>query len=188
MFRISASLLTVVFLVFSYPDATAQQNNVRLTPQISGQPDRLWGYVDPEGKFLIEPQFYLAGPFIDGLALVKTTKEGRFGFIRPSGKFAFERRFRMANHFSEGKFYVTTVDTETNDEDFHSNFRLTDELFLQWCTKIDPQGRAGLNDQNVGSFIKSCHLPRQQLAAEISNILNVESEMLDQLLRRVDPL
>ena len=51
------------------------------------------GYIDTTGHFVINPQFELALPFIDGLALVAEGKgpEAQIGWIDKSGKYIWKR-------------------------------------------------------------------------------------------------
>ena len=60
-----------------------------------------WGYVNTEGKFLINPQFYDAAWFIEGLAQV-SNEEGKFGYINPKGELAIPYQFVSTTPFSEG--------------------------------------------------------------------------------------
>jgi hypothetical protein len=60
-----------------------------------------WGYVNTEGKFLINPQFYEAGWFVEGLAQVKNA-EGKYGYINPKGELVIPYQFISASPFSEG--------------------------------------------------------------------------------------
>ena len=46
-----------------------------------------WGFIDPTGKFVINPQFDEAESFNNGLAWVKAG--GRFGYINASGKYVW---------------------------------------------------------------------------------------------------
>ncbi|WP_169752467.1 WG repeat-containing protein [Campylobacter mucosalis] len=59
-----------------------------------------YGYVDKNGKTIIEPKFYQAGYFSQGLAAVSLG--GKFGYIDKSGKFVIKPEFLAANTFSEG--------------------------------------------------------------------------------------
>ena len=59
-----------------------------------------YGFIDKNGKVVIEPQFDDAGDFSEGFAQVK--KDGKWGFIDKSGKVVIEPQFRDAEPFSEG--------------------------------------------------------------------------------------
>ena len=58
-----------------------------------------WGYVNPAGKFVLEPQYEDALPFAGTLAPVK--QDGKWGFINGEGKFIIEPRFEAAFLFSD---------------------------------------------------------------------------------------
>ena len=51
--------------------------------------DGKFGFLDKTGKWAIEPQFSLAGPFSEGLAMVLTADD-KIGFIDPTGRFAID--------------------------------------------------------------------------------------------------
>ena len=58
-----------------------------------------FGYIDTNGKLVINPQFEDAGMFSGGLAPVKM---GRWGFVDKSGKVVINPQFDRALPFSEG--------------------------------------------------------------------------------------
>lgn len=60
------------------------------------------GFIDRSGKMVIEPKFFMAFPFIDGLALVTLTEDGKSGFIDTTGRFVIQPQFDEAESFSEG--------------------------------------------------------------------------------------
>lgn len=67
------------------------------------------GYDDLAGRRMIEPTFDDAGPFIDGLARVKS--EDGYGFIRPDGSVAVPLEFESALlRFSAGRTLVVSDD------------------------------------------------------------------------------
>ncbi len=49
--------------------------------------DSIWGFIDTTGKFLIEPKYWFASNFAEGLAWVSDRKEGKFGFINQNGEY-----------------------------------------------------------------------------------------------------
>jgi hypothetical protein len=58
------------------------------------------GFIDRDGKIVIEPTFEKAYPFTDGLAAVE--KQGRWGFIDTTGRVVIEPQFVMVGLFSDG--------------------------------------------------------------------------------------
>lgn len=59
-----------------------------------------WGYIDGEGRYVINPQFDQARGFSEGLAGVRIGE--RWGYIDREGRFAINPAFRQAGNFSEG--------------------------------------------------------------------------------------
>ena len=59
-----------------------------------------YGFIDKNGKVVIEPQFDGADAFSEGLARVK--KDRKWGFIDKSGKVVIEPQFDWVSDFSEG--------------------------------------------------------------------------------------
>lgn len=60
----------------------------------------LAGYLNANGKVVIQPQFQTASPFSEGLACV--CKGGLFGYIDTRGEWVIPPRFQYANNFSDG--------------------------------------------------------------------------------------
>ena len=60
-----------------------------------------WGYLDPEGKWVIPAKFERAGIFRRGLAAVKVPG-GKWGYLKPDGSWAMEPRFAQARTFTDG--------------------------------------------------------------------------------------
>ena len=71
-------------------------------PVMSGEK---WGYVDTEGKWLINPQYKFADVFYEGWAIVQR-KDGKYGFIDVNGKVMNGMWYKDVTHFSEGKAWV----------------------------------------------------------------------------------
>ena len=74
-----------------------------------------WGFIDKQGKMVIDPQFDAVRPFANGLAVVRIgdDKTGKWGFIDPQGKFVINPQFDDAGSFSGGLAAVYTGDRET---------------------------------------------------------------------------
>ncbi|MBQ8802271.1 MAG: WG repeat-containing protein [Tyzzerella sp.] len=67
---------------------------------IAYEKDGKWGYVNTEGKVVIEPQYEEAKSFSYGLAAV--CKDGKWGFINTSGEVVIEYQFAGADYFNAG--------------------------------------------------------------------------------------
>lgn len=59
-----------------------------------------WGYIDRQGKMVVEPKYFNAGGFHDGLAPVALGRV--WGYIDATGKIVIEPKFNDAQSFSEG--------------------------------------------------------------------------------------
>lgn len=59
-----------------------------------------WGYLGPDMKMAIPPQFELAGPFSEGLAAIRLEKKS--GYIDNQGHLVVLARYEMAMPFSNG--------------------------------------------------------------------------------------
>jgi hypothetical protein len=58
------------------------------------------GYINEQGKIVIEPQFLAAYKFSEGLAVVRIA--GTYGYINESGKVVIPAEYDFALPFSEG--------------------------------------------------------------------------------------
>ncbi|MBN2223072.1 MAG: WG repeat-containing protein [Deltaproteobacteria bacterium] len=65
-----------------------------------------YGYIDETGKSVIEPHFYNAGHFSEGLAPVCTGE--KWGYIDRTGAVVITPSFYWADEFSDGMAVVTT--------------------------------------------------------------------------------
>ena len=69
--------------------------------------NKLYGFMDPTGKIVIDATFKSVGYFSNDLAWAKTT-EGMIGFIDKSGKWTIEPKFLAAKEF-DGTFGIAPV-------------------------------------------------------------------------------
>ena len=68
-----------------------------------------FGYKDKDGNVVIEPKFFEATDFSEGLAAVKKGKTGLWGYIDTAGRIVISARFRQAKSFHEGLAAVLTA-------------------------------------------------------------------------------
>jgi hypothetical protein len=68
---------------------------------ISEQRERRRGYMDTEGRIVIAPEFFKAGPFNGGLAPVQRTSWKKYGYIDRQGQTVIEPRFDAALAFAD---------------------------------------------------------------------------------------
>ena len=99
--RLTAILLASLLPAFVFarwipPASTDQEEAVLFVVTVNGKD----GYMDRDGKIVIEPTFDRAYPFSDGLAAIE--KQQRWGFIDTSGEIVIEPQFISVGLFSEG--------------------------------------------------------------------------------------
>lgn len=132
------------------------------------QSDEKWGYIDKDGKYVVNPQFKEAFLFSDGLALVKTSDE-KYGYITEDGKILINAVYKGATCFSEELAFVTKENGFINCIDTKGDlkFELKDaeqamgfseglapvRIKEKWGF-IDKEGKIVINPQfeDVGSF------------------------------------
>ena len=113
--------------------------------------DGLLGYKDADGNVAIEPQYYWAHSFSEGLAFVKGIegKSNQTGFIDLEGNLVIPLpTARRASRFSEGFASITIRDWDWNYEDPLVTETLGPHIF------IDRTGQDVFEQefQNTGSF------------------------------------
>lgn len=69
-----------------------------------------WGYIDLQGKIVINPQFATANYFNEGLALVSTGN--KYGYIDKTGKYVINPDFIRATDFNEDIAFVVKENSE----------------------------------------------------------------------------
>ena len=94
------NLQSVFVIPAKYDGALAFQNGLAAVMS-AGK----WGYVDFDGKMVIEPKFSAGGFFSENLA-AEPGEGGKFGYIDKSGNFAIAARFDEARQFSEARAAV----------------------------------------------------------------------------------
>ncbi|GAA3523366.1 WG repeat-containing protein [Aquimarina addita] len=65
-----------------------------------------YGYINSVGKVIIEPKFYYALDFSEGLAAIR--EKGYYGYIDKTGQFVIPPNFEDAGKFKDGIAIVTT--------------------------------------------------------------------------------
>lgn len=74
---------------------------------VNEEGDVKWGFVNKNGKVVINPQFSSVLNFSDGKCGVSNT-EGKWGFINNEGKIIISYQFDYVNYFKNGKCVVTS--------------------------------------------------------------------------------
>ena len=62
---------------------------------------------------VINPQFYGAYNFSEGLACVKDSKEGKWGYVDKAGKIVISHQFNLPDDFHGGLSYVRVGNYKT---------------------------------------------------------------------------
>lgn len=70
--------------------------------------EQLWGYINKEGEYVVEPKFHDAWNFHEGLAVVKV--EWARGYIDRDGNYVIEPKYQYAGPFRDGKARVMLDD------------------------------------------------------------------------------
>ncbi len=98
------------------PTQTKISTNKVIVPKFDDSTD-LYGFVDNKGKWVIQPQFYYADKFSEGLAAVALPM-GKIGFIDINGNFSIEPSFHSAyvTPFHNGRAAVCIVNSENKRE------------------------------------------------------------------------
>lgn len=99
-------ILALILNSMFFISCSKSVDKVELFPVKSGEK---WGFVDRDGKIVINPQFAEASAFRDGLALVKSSGEkSGYGFIDTSGKMVINPNYKSATVFNDGIAWVVS--------------------------------------------------------------------------------
>lgn len=98
--------------------------------------DNKWGFIDIDGKIIIEPKYDYVSSFSDGLAIISGTDENDkyFGFINKKGEVVIEPQFCKADNFFE-EHAVTGICDDNNKVDYYTLINkdgkpISDDIFL----------------------------------------------------------
>jgi hypothetical protein len=101
-------IVLLIVTLFSSCIGGKSETDLKLIPVLSG---KYWGYIDHEGKYVINPQFKGALPFSDGLALVQAP-DGKFGYIAEDGKYIINPNYKYATDFVDGLALAVKEDSK----------------------------------------------------------------------------
>lgn len=99
-------------ILFSLPDANEVRcyvDNLAAFSKINKEGKKLWGFINEDGKIVIEPQFEDAHFFSEGLCPVSNS-ENKWGYIKENGKLVINFQFDFATPFTNGKAKVKSKD------------------------------------------------------------------------------
>lgn len=122
--------------------------NLKLIPAKSGQ---YWGYINQEGKFIINPQFKYAFTFNEGLALVNGSDD-KYGYINDEGKYIINPIYKSALAFSEGLAAVVRESTQIEFIDKEGKTKLTLPPEIESAFSFF-EGRAAVKSNGYYGFI-----------------------------------
>jgi hypothetical protein len=103
--RSSIVAIVLCLLVFGAVSCAAEPARV-LLPAPADSGETLWGFIDGNGDWVIEPRFQDAYRFHDGLARVEL--DGKWGYVNEKGVLVVPAQFSEAYDFSEGLARVAT--------------------------------------------------------------------------------
>lgn len=89
----------VVINASQFSESYTFSDGLALVSQVVKDEEK-YGFIDKDGKVAITPQFEGAGPFYDGMAMIRMDK--KYGFINKEGKIVITPQFESAREFSEG--------------------------------------------------------------------------------------
>lgn len=120
----------------------------------------LCGFVDANGKVVIDPVYESVGDFFEGLAMVQN-EERNWGFIDKTGKVVVPLIYKMCGDFSEGLAYVETEDEKCGYVDTSGNMVISPvyigaNSFSEGlaCVRTE-SGKYGYIDKNGKMVIKA---------------------------------
>lgn len=113
---------------------------------IAVQSDEKWGYIDKEGKYIINPQFKEAFLFTEGLALVQS-QEGKYGYISEDGKFVINATYKNGTIFSEGLAFVTIENGFPTCIDKNGNIKFELKEVEEACAFQDDYAAVKIKDK-----------------------------------------
>jgi len=100
-FSTIALAIMMAIIVNSCTESPGSDLNTNLLPVKVGEK---WGYVNQKGEYIINPQFDMASPFLEGRACVLVND--KFGFIDEKGTYVVHPKYKEATFFSEGRAWV----------------------------------------------------------------------------------
>lgn len=102
------SICLIFFFLFSCREKKMENKNVIFPVLIDGK----YGFINREGKLVIEPQFEWAWKSSEGLAPVRFSEDrkGKYGYIDTTGKLIIDTIYDWAGGFREGKGLIKFED------------------------------------------------------------------------------
>ncbi|MBO7055054.1 MAG: WG repeat-containing protein [Bacteroidales bacterium] len=97
MKQLSKWLCVVAIVFIAVVSCSTKSDEMKLIPVKSGDK---WGYINPKGEYVINPQFDDAYPFTDGVALIEM--DGKVGYINEDGSYLLSAQYKNGTPFRDG--------------------------------------------------------------------------------------
>lgn len=97
MKQLSKWLCVVAIVFIAVVSCSTKSDEMKLIPVKSGDK---WGYINPKGEYVINPQFDDAYPFSDGVALIEM--DGKVGYINEDGSYLLPAQYKEGTVFNDG--------------------------------------------------------------------------------------
>ena len=104
-----ALVMSIIMIIGCIPSFTVQAKEQNPLYSYLDSKTNLCGFVDKNGKVVINPVYDAVNDFTDGLAAVQNS-DGKWGFIDKTGKVVVPLVYKMCGDFSEGLASVETED------------------------------------------------------------------------------
>lgn len=93
---------------YKYKSAAAFSEGLAKVEFKDSQDNSMRGFINTKGEMAIQPDKWLKNSFSDGLASIRTEKDGKFvyGFMNTKGKIVIEPRFKKVGKFGQGLAFV----------------------------------------------------------------------------------
>ncbi len=169
----SLIILIVICYLFTSCNSNKDKFEYDVLPVKSGEK---WGYIDKEGKYVVNPQFDNAMLFSEGIACVEV--DNKFGYISEDGKYLINPIYKDATYFSEGLAGVVIENGYPSYIDKKGEIKFTMNN-AERC-RVFSEGLAAVLIKNKWGFINSSGeiviQPQYEFVSDFSNGLAVFSQ------------
>lgn len=103
-------IISLLITLINLGACTSNDDNALIPAKIGDK----WGYIDKNGKWIINPQFNYCSNFSNGLAVIGTDTEEniKYGFIDQTGKIIINPQFNGAGDFASNGLAAVEIDDE----------------------------------------------------------------------------
>ena len=100
-------------------------------PHLAYDEERMGGYINKEGEWVIPPQYLQVGTFYEGLAAVQDYETELWGYIDVHGNTVIEPRFEVVGDFHDGTAVVKVTPEEMQESERYGIINKKGEYLLQ---------------------------------------------------------